>query len=144
MLASMHGTIESVGATIEVGPLPVVNGDRNAIGQIFANIIGNALKNLDDSRPGRISISATSTTPPVFAVRDNGIGIPAAYQSKIFQVFQHVHKTHNPGEGMGLAIVRRIVEKHGGRIWFESAPQVGTTFYFTLEPDRAQEPETAV
>ena len=140
MLGSMHSTIESVGATIEVGPLPIVAGDRNAINQVFANVIGNALKNFDDSRPGRISVSASSATPPVFAIRDNGIGIPPEYQSKIFQVFQHVHKTHNPGEGMGLAIVRRIVEKHGGRIWFESVPQTGTTFYFTFGPEPAKEP----
>ena len=135
MLASMHSTIEKAGAQIEVSPLPPARGDRNAIGQVFANIIGNALKNFDDARPGRIEISASSSTPPVFAIRDNGVGIPAEYQSKIFQVFQHVHRTRNPGEGMGLAIVRRIVEKHGGRIWFESAADVGTTFYFTLEPD---------
>jgi PAS domain S-box-containing protein len=145
MLASMRSTIDTVRATIEVGPMPTVNGDRNAIGQIFANIIGNALKNFDDARPGRISVSASSATPAVFAVRDNGVGISPEYQSKIFQVFQHVHRTRNPGEGMGLAIVRRIVEKHGGRIWFESAPDVGTTFYFTLEPDRGQPPpETSV
>ena len=136
MVNSMHSTIAGVGATVDVGPLPTVIGDRNAIGQIFANVIGNALKNLDASRPGRISISASSDTPPVFAIRDNGIGIPPEYHAKIFQVFQHVHKVHNAGEGMGLAIVRRIVEKHGGRIWFESAPGVGTTFYFTLAADK--------
>jgi PAS domain S-box-containing protein len=135
MLASMHSTVEAVGAQIDVGPLPTAVGDRNAICQVFANIIGNALKSFDAPRPGRISISASSTAPPVFAVRDNGIGIPVEYQSKIFHVFQQVHNTRNPGEGMGLAIVRRIIEKHGGRIWFESAAQVGTTFYFTLEPD---------
>jgi signal transduction histidine kinase len=68
----------------------------------------------------------------VFAIRDNGVGIPMDYQPKIFQVFQHVHRTRTRGEGMGLAIVRRIVERHGGRIWFESSPGVGTAFFFTL------------
>ena len=135
MTASMNRTIEESGARVEVGPLPTVTGDRNAIAQVFANIIGNALKNFDDTRPGRVDISASSATPAVFSVRDNGVGIPPEYQSKIFQVFQHVHKIRNPGEGMGLAIVRRIIEKHGGRIWFESVPQVGTTFHFTFEPE---------
>jgi signal transduction histidine kinase len=68
----------------------------------------------------------------VFSIADNGIGIPDEYRKKIFQVFQHVHPSRGKGEGMGLAIVRRIIERHGGRIWFESAPNVGTTFFFTL------------
>jgi PAS domain S-box-containing protein len=134
ILGAMHTTIVASGAHIETGPLPVVTGDRNAIGQIFANVVGNALKSFDPERPGVIRISADGASPPVFSIRDNGIGIPAAYKPKIFQVFQHVHKSHNRGEGMGLAIVRRIVERHGGRIWFESEPGVGTTFFFTLGP----------
>jgi PAS domain S-box-containing protein len=134
IVASSHTTITEARATIDVAPLPTVRGDRNAIGQIFANIIGNALKSFAGTRPGRIEISASDTEPPVFAVRDNGVGIPAEYRQKIFQVFQHVHPAKHHGEGMGLAIVRRIVERHGGRIWFESAPGTGTTFYFTLAP----------
>jgi PAS domain S-box-containing protein len=132
LLSAMHTTIAASGARIDVQPLPPISGDRNAIAQVFANILGNALKSLDDGRPGVIEISATDEEPPVFAIRDNGIGIPNEYRSKIFQVFQHVHTTQNRGEGMGLAIVRRIVERHGGRIWFESEPGRGTTFYFTL------------
>jgi PAS domain S-box-containing protein len=135
ILASMHTTISASRATVTVGPLPTVQGDRHAIGQVFANILGNALKSLDPSRPGTIEISASNDEPPVFAVRDNGIGIPEEYRRKIFQVFQHVHPTrYRAGEGMGLAIVRRIVERHDGRIWFESAVGTGTTFYFTLAP----------
>ena len=134
MLAAMHTSIVKAGARIELGPLPMVQGDRNAIGQIFANLIGNALKAFDERRPGVIEISASGTNPPVFALRDNGIGIPAEYQPKIFHVFQQVHRDRNRGEGMGLAIVRRIVERHGGSIWFESRPNEGTTFFFTLAP----------
>ena len=126
-------------------PLPVVSGDRNAIGQVFANLIGNALKSFDDDRAGVLEISASDANPPVFAVRDNGVGIPAEYQPKIFHVFQHVHRSRNRGEGMGLAIVRRIIERHGGRIWFDSHPGIGTTFFFTFAPtdarDRAATPE---
>jgi signal transduction histidine kinase len=136
ILAAMHSQILAAKATITVHPLPQVRGDRNAIGQIFANIIGNALKSFPDDRERVIEIRATADSPPVFSIRDNGIGIPLEYQKKIFHVFQHVHQSRTRGEGMGLAIVRRIVERHGGRIWFESSPGVGTTFFFTLESTR--------
>jgi len=130
--SAMHSTIRASGARIEVKRLPVVMADRNAIGQVFANLIGNALKSFDARRPGVIEISASEENPPVFAVRDNGVGIPKEFQSKLFQVFQQVHQSTTRGEGMGLAIIRRIVERHGGRVWFESAPDVGTTFFFTI------------
>jgi PAS domain S-box-containing protein len=136
ILASMHTTIVNSNATIDVGNLPVVLGDRNSIGQIFANIVGNALKSLSPERRAVIRVTASTDSPPVFAISDNGIGIPDKYRKKIFQVFQHVHPGKG-GEGMGLAIVRRIVERHGGRIWFESTRDVGTTFFFTLAPDPA-------
>ena len=132
ILRAMHSTVAATGANVTLHPLPIVSVDRNAAGQVFANIIGNALKSLDEERPGSIDISATDADSPVFAVSDNGVGIPQEYRSKIFQVFQHVHTTRTRGEGMGLAIVRRIVERHGGRIWFESEVGKGTTFFFTL------------
>lgn len=134
ILASLHSTVVQSGAAVTVTGLPTVRGDRNAIAQIFANIIGNALKNLDARRPGRVEISASADPVPVFAIGDNGVGIPEEYQRKIFRVFQHVHDSRTRGEGMGLAIVRRIVERHGGRIWFESRAGVGTTFFFALGP----------
>jgi signal transduction histidine kinase len=109
-----------------------VEADRNAIGQVFANLIGNAIKNLDEQRPGVIEIFASDEDPPVFVVRDNGVGIPAEFHAKIFRVFQQVHQGRGRGEGMGLAIVRRIIERHGGRIWFQSGTGVGTTFYFSV------------
>jgi PAS domain S-box-containing protein len=134
ILAAMHTSVVESGGRIETGRLPVVLGDRNAIGQVFANLLGNALKSLAPSRPGVIRVWADDSSPPVFAVGDNGIGIPAEYRPKIFQVFQQVHQGGTRGEGMGLAIVRRIIERHGGRVWFESEPGVGTTFYFTFAP----------
>ena len=134
ILASLHSTIVQSGAAVTVQALPVIRGDRNAIAQVFANIIGNALKSLDEHRPGRVEISASAGQPPVFAISDNGIGIPEEYQRKIFRVFQHVHDSRRRGEGMGLAIVRRIVERHGGRIWFESKTGIGTTFFFSVGP----------
>ena len=132
ILASMHGQIAAAGARIILHPLPRVIGDRDAIGQIFANIIGNALKSFGDEGERVIEVSATSDAPPVFSIRDTGVGIPVEYQPKIFRVFQQVHSSRTRGEGMGLAIVRRIVERHGGRIWFESSPGAGTTFFFTI------------
>ena len=132
ILGAMHGQIVAANAKVVVQPLPMVTGDRNAIGQIFANIVGNALKSFGETGERIVEISATNDPIPVFAIRDNGVGIPLEYQPKIFQVFQHVHDSRTRGEGMGLAIVRRIVERHGGRIWFESSPGVGTTFFFTL------------
>jgi PAS domain S-box-containing protein len=134
IIAAMNASVAGSGAAVNVARLPIVSGDRHAIGQVFANLLGNALKALHRDRPGVIDIAATRDEPPVFSVRDNGIGIAEEYRPKIFQVFQHVHGIPGRGEGMGLAIVRRIVERHGGRIWFESTPGVGTTFFFTLAP----------
>jgi PAS domain S-box-containing protein len=132
ILSAMHNQIAAVQANVVVHPLPTIKGDRNALGQIFANVIGNSLKSFRDHTRRVIEIAATRDPIPVFSIRDNGIGIPQDYQRKIFQVFQHVHDGRSRGEGMGLAIVRRIVERHGGRIWFESSADAGTTFFFTL------------
>jgi PAS domain S-box-containing protein len=132
ILASTHGQIVQSGARVDVHPLPTIEGDRNAVGQIFANIIGNALKSFAPDRPGVIEISASDEATPTISIRDNGVGIPAEYHSKIFRVFQQVHASRSRGEGMGLAIVRRIVDRHGGRIWFDSHRDTGTTFYFTI------------
>ena len=132
LLRAMHSSIAASGARIEVDALPTVRADRNALTQVFANIIGNALNSFAPQRPGVIRISASTEGPTVFAIKDNGIGIAPEYQGKIFQPFQHVHRGGDRGEGLGLAIVRRIIERHGGRIWFESSRGDGTTFFFTL------------
>jgi signal transduction histidine kinase len=80
----------------------------------------------------------------VFYVKDNGVGIPAAYHSKVFQALKRLHPNMAQGEGIGLALVKRIVERHGGEIWFESKPNVGTTFYFRLPsaPSKITPPTT--
>jgi PAS domain S-box-containing protein len=143
ILEAMHTTVVESGARVEVAQLPVVTGDRNAIGQVFANLLGNALKCVDPARPGVVRVSADGSSPPVFSVSDNGIGIPPEYHDKVFQVFQQVHQGGTRGEGMGLAIVRRIVERHGGHIWFESQPGRGTTFYFTFAPPESADGPTS-
>ena len=142
ILSAMHTTIAASRARVVLSALPEVIGDRNAIGQVFANLIGNALKSFDENRPGVLEISASDTNPAVFAISDNGIGISPEYHAKLFHVFQQVHKSRSHGEGMGLAIVRRIVERHGGRIWLQSQPDVGTTFFFTLAPAAPKHPES--
>ncbi|HVL69791.1 MAG TPA: PAS domain S-box protein [Vicinamibacterales bacterium] len=140
LLSAMHTSVVAAGGRIVVRRLPVIRADRNALAQVFANLIGNALKSFDEGRPGVLEISATDEALPVFTVRDNGVGIPAEYHNKIFQVFQHVHSSPSRGEGMGLAIVRRIVDRHGGRIWFESSAGAGTAFHFTLGPQVSAAP----
>lgn len=120
-------------AQLIVGELPPASGDLTAIGQVFANVIGNALKYLRPDRAGRIEIGGTVDGAMVhYWVRDNGAGIPAAVRRRLFQVFQRFHPELAPGEGMGLAIVKRIVERHGGQIWVDSEENVGTTIHFTL------------
>jgi signal transduction histidine kinase len=136
---AMHGSIRARGAQVRVRPLPAVWGDPTALEQVFGNLIGNALNYLDPSREGHIDIG-TAPSPPgveslqIFYVRDNGLGIPEVALPRLFQAFQRMHGNVAPGEGIGLALVRRVVERHGGRVWVESTEGEGTIFYLSL-PD---------
>lgn len=142
VVAALRGTIAERRATIAVGRLAPAWGDPTALEQVFANLIGNAIQYLDPARPGRVEVGlvgapgppppAGAPAPRAYYVKDNGLGIPEAYHAKVFTAFQRLHKEAAPGEGIGLAAVRRMVERHGGRVWFESAPGVGSTFYVTL------------
>src|SRR5207253_3279679 len=120
------------------GELPPVFGDPTAVEQIFANLIGNALNYLDARRPGLVEVGSLSSQGSngsgrhTFYVKDNGLGIPEAYKGKIFKAFQRVHPGVAKGEGMGLTVVHRMVERLGGKIWFESVEGAGTTFFVTL------------
>jgi signal transduction histidine kinase len=132
---AMRGTIEAKQAEVTAGELPPAWGDPTAVEQIFGNLLSNALNYLDPKRPGRIEIGAEKSSPGspvIYFVRDNGLGIPEPYQSKLFVAFQRLHGDIAPGEGIGLALVRRIVERHGGKIRAESQQGVGTTFLVTL------------
>jgi signal transduction histidine kinase len=128
-------TITERGAAVTVGDLPPAWGDRTAIEQAFGNLVGNALTYLDPARPGAIEIGAGPSDTPgthTYFVRDNGLGIPEGHRPKIFQAFQRAHPGVGSGEGLGLAIVARVVERHRGKVWVESVPGEGTTFYVTL------------
>jgi len=136
---SMQGTIAERGATVTAGDLPPVSGDPTAVEQVFANLVGNALTYLDAARPGQIEVgchSAEADGAPAgfrtYYVRDNGLGIAEAHRTKIFQAFQRAHPSVAKGEGLGLAIVSRVAERHRGRVWVESAVGQGSTFYVTL------------
>ena len=129
----MRLSIAAGGIQVSVGPVPTVYGDATAVGQVYANLIGNAIKYLQPGRPGHIEIGGETEGGSAHCwVRDNGAGLPASAKPRLFQVFQRFHPDLAQGEGMGLAIVRRVIERHGGRIWAESEEGVGTTFHFTL------------
>ncbi|RJQ23065.1 MAG: GHKL domain-containing protein, partial [Nitrospiraceae bacterium] len=131
-LANLKEAVESGKAEIIRGPLPKVMADPIQMVQLFQNLIGNAIKSHGEERP-RIHISSKQMDKEwVFSVRDNGIGIPLEHQKKIFEIFQRLHGDQYPGSGIGLAICKKIVERHGGRIWVESELGKGSTFYFTI------------
>jgi light-regulated signal transduction histidine kinase (bacteriophytochrome) len=132
-LSDLRQAIEDSAATVTHDPLPTVLVDGTQLAQVFQNLIGNALK-FCVAKPPQIHISAKRDAEEwIFSVKDNGIGIEAEYTDKIFAVFKRLHGDSTyPGTGIGLAITKKIVERHGGRIWVESEPHVGSTFYFTL------------
>lgn len=122
---------------ITISPLPPCRGDPSLVRQVFLNLISNALKFTRKRETTEIEIGSFRLgNQTVYTVRDNGIGFDMQYADKIFTVFQRLHANHDyEGTGIGLAIVRRIIDRHGGRIWVESAVDKGTTFFFTLEGD---------
>jgi light-regulated signal transduction histidine kinase (bacteriophytochrome) len=144
VMATMQAPIQSTGAAVICPGLPTVMADEGQLAQVFQNLIGNALKFHSDAPP-RIEIGASESGDAwQFSVSDNGIGIAKENSARIFQMFQRLHtREEYEGSGIGLTIARRIVERHGGRIWFDSTPGQGTTFYFTLpRADRHHPPHT--
>jgi len=125
--------IEESGAEILTSGLPVVRGNSVPLVHLFQNLVSNALKYRSDRKP---VVKITATEEPgywSFAVEDNGIGIAKEFQAQIFGIFKRLHdRTEYPGTGIGLAICQKIVERQGGRIWVESEPGRGSTFFFTL------------
>lgn len=132
-LQNLQVAIADNQATITADPLPTVNADQNQLIQLLQNLIGNAIK-FYRNEPPQVHITAEQQDNHwLFQVRDNGIGIKPQYLERIFEVFKRLHtRREYPGTGIGLAICKKIVTRHGGSIWAESEPGVGTTFYFTL------------
>ncbi len=133
VVASLKLTIKESGAVVTRGPLPRVMADSTQLGQLFQNLLGNAVKFRAGERP-RVHVSAQRDGKAwKFSVRDQGIGISPEHAERIFVIFQRLHgKEEYPGTGIGLAICKKIAERHGGRIWVESKPGSGATFYFTI------------
>jgi light-regulated signal transduction histidine kinase (bacteriophytochrome) len=119
---------------LRIGPLPAAAGDRSLLAQVWANLLANAYKFSSKKDDPAIEVNAISDPREhVYFVRDNGVGFDPRYASKLFGVFQRLHDPADyPGTGVGLALVQRIVARHGGRVWAESRPGVGATFYFSL------------
>ena len=131
--ANLQAAIQETGATVRSGPLPQVLADETQLAQVFQNLIGNALK-FHGAAPPQVEVTGEPRGAEVrFTVRDRGIGIDPQYFDRIFIIFQRLHgKEEYPGTGIGLAICKKIVERHGGRIGVESEQGKGTTFWFTL------------
>ena len=133
VLEDMRSAIEESGARVEVGPLPSVRADRAQFGQVLRNLLGNAIKFRDSEPPEVLVRAERKGRECVFSVRDNGIGIEMSCAERIFGMFARLHSRERfPGTGIGLATCKRIVQGHGGRIWVESEPGRGSTFFFTL------------
>lgn len=131
--SSLAGTIEQSGAKVIGSEMPTLFVDRTQIAQVLTNLIENGIK-YNQSKQIEIQVSARRENDEwIFVIRDNGIGIAPRFQEQIFTVFKRLHAYHEyPGSGVGLAICQRVLERHGGRIWVESAPGEGSVFYFAL------------
>ncbi len=138
-LANLQVAIQESGIQITSDPLPTVMADGSQLSQLFQNLIGNAIKFRTDVPP-RVHISVQDRRDEwLFSIRDNGIGIASESSGRVFEVFKRLHsKKEYPGTGIGLAICKKIVERHGGSIWVESEPGQGSTFYFTI-PKKVRE-----
>jgi hypothetical protein len=134
-LDNLRMVIGESGAVITHDPLPALEGDSRQLVQLFQNLIGNSIKFCAATSP-RIHIGVRYAGGGyTFAVKDNGIGFEPRYADRIFHIFERLHGPEAyPGTGIGLALCRRVVERHGGRIWVDSLPGKGSTFYFTF-PD---------
>ncbi|MFH1429850.1 MAG: ATP-binding protein [Candidatus Margulisiibacteriota bacterium] len=137
-LINLQAAIENSGANIICEPLPTVRGDGTQLMELCQNLIGNAIKFCDDKNPIVKVAAKRQGSKWLFSVIDNGIGIDPLFFDRIFETFQRLHSREEyAGTGIGLAVCKKIVERHGGHIWVESEPEKGSAFYFTLPIDKA-------
>ena len=136
-LLSVLSALEESHAVIRRGPLPTVTGNAGRLAQVFQNLVGNAIKfRRPDGAPSIHVAAVPGRTEWLFAVKDDGIGIEPQYVERIFVIFQRLHtRAEYPGTGIGLSVCKKVIERHGGRIWVESQPGAGATFHFTLPRD---------
>ena len=133
VLQDLKVSLEESGATVIHQGLPTVHADPSQLMQLFQNLVGNAIKFRGDAPPVVRITASEDGQMWRFSVQDNGIGLKARFQERIFVIFQRLHGIGQyPGTGIGLALCKKIVQRHGGRIWVESEPGQGSTFHFTL------------
>jgi len=140
LAAEVVGELNAEGTTrVDLAVLPEASADPALLRQVWGNLVGNALKYSGKRRDARVEIGGRETpAETVYWVRDNGVGFDMRYVEKLFGVFQRLHRAEEfPGTGVGLAIVQRVVARHGGRVWAESRPGEGACFYFALPRDAA-------
>jgi len=133
VLGAFEYHIKEKGIKLEVEDLPVCQGDETQINQVFSNLIDNAIKFIDPGRPGTIKVSGVKEAEhAIYCVEDNGKGIGEKNREKIFEIFYRQDPEATPGEGLGLTIIRRIIERHHGKVWIESESGRGSKFFFSL------------
>ena len=145
--SSLESKIKETNTELIVSHLPHIIGNKTELYQLFLNLISNAIKFVPKEKIAKIEISCLKLENEMweFSVTDNGIGIEAEYQEKIFEIFQRLNfKGDYEGNGIGLAICKKIVENHGGRIWLKSKLGKGSTFMFTLKGSSTKKHESAI